>query len=363
MDSQIINELERAKDYFYSWRLVEAYNILKRYFDRLPFKPEKAHATYISIFVRTLLELGKEYDLKFYMGELERHYERDNEPAVAYQLAVIYSYSLNLDLKFSEPRNAAVQRMLDKILRDPKAEPYHIKAKMLLASHYLRQEDITACREIIRSIKEPEDVRLKRLLLVWQANIYRYEKKFERAEGILNEVLGEVDSQTDWYAYFYSQLILAMNHVDQGNFDQANRIADEIKKMFEGKHFKTVQHQLKELMSSLEKKTEFDTICVSNSKDEHFFTYENKKLALKGKTPSEKLFILLVKNKYLEKENIVNSLYTRKYNSKKDDKLIYSHIHSVRKKLQSLGLPKQAITSDGTGYRLLPKVKKMRTTS
>ena len=92
MDSKTHKQLEEAKGYFYLGRLLEAYGILRRYFDRLPFKPEKGHAEYIGIFARVLLELGKENDLKFYMVELERLYQKSREPAIAYPLAVVYAY-------------------------------------------------------------------------------------------------------------------------------------------------------------------------------------------------------------------------------------------------------------------------------
>ena len=72
MGPKLHTQLEEAKACFYSWRLVEAYNILRRYFDRLPFQPEPEHAEYIGLFVRTLAELGKDYELKFYVTELER---------------------------------------------------------------------------------------------------------------------------------------------------------------------------------------------------------------------------------------------------------------------------------------------------
>ena len=59
METKIQKELEKAKEYFYQLKLAEAYSILRRYFDRLPFKPEPQHGEYMGMFIRVLSELGK----------------------------------------------------------------------------------------------------------------------------------------------------------------------------------------------------------------------------------------------------------------------------------------------------------------
>ena len=75
--------LEEAREHFYAWRMLEAYNIFRRFFDRLPFSPEKEHAEYIGPFVRVLFELGKEFELKFYLAELEKLYQKQKHPHIA----------------------------------------------------------------------------------------------------------------------------------------------------------------------------------------------------------------------------------------------------------------------------------------
>ena len=72
MEEKSSKELEKAKEHFHKGKLLEAYNILRRYYDRLPFKPEKAHAIYIGMFMRVLSELGKRNELNFYMLALEK---------------------------------------------------------------------------------------------------------------------------------------------------------------------------------------------------------------------------------------------------------------------------------------------------
>ena len=134
MDSKNHKLLEKAKVYFYSWRMLEAYNIYRRYFDRLPFAPEKEHAEHIGLFVRILFELGKEFELKFYLSELERHYEKSKAPFIAYTLGVVYSYSGQLKME-------AARSLFEGIVKDPNAKSYHPRAKMMLADYYQRKND------------------------------------------------------------------------------------------------------------------------------------------------------------------------------------------------------------------------------
>src|SRR5687768_15731174 len=117
MESKNQKQLEEAKALFYAWRLVEAYNIFRRYFDRLPFKPERAHAEYIGMFVRTLVELGKDYELKFYVAELERWHEKARLPEIAYPLAFVYYH-------LTPPRFEASRALFESIVKDPTARDF-----------------------------------------------------------------------------------------------------------------------------------------------------------------------------------------------------------------------------------------------
>src|SRR4051812_40813992 len=114
-------QLEEARALFYSWRLMDAYNILRRFFARLPFQPQKEHAEYIGMFARTLAELGKTRELQFHMSELERLYRKTKSPYITYQLAYVYRYVPEANLKESK-------LMLEELLRDADAKEFHVKA-------------------------------------------------------------------------------------------------------------------------------------------------------------------------------------------------------------------------------------------
>lgn len=349
MDSKNLKQLEEAKAYFYAWRLVEAYNVFRRFFDRLPFKPEKAHAEYIGMFVRTLVELGKDFELKFYMAELERLQERLHSPEIAYSLAVVYRYQ-------SPPKWEASHKLFEQIARNPQAPELHAKAKMMLADYYSNKGDIAACRVIIDSI-ETADPQLQKLVLIWKGYICYVEKKFDQGIGLMRDLLMTSDPKNDWYTHFSAAPVLALLYLDKGDIPSAKAVLEEIRALFEGRQFKSVRLQLKELEERLQKEESLGSVLFTKGIKESTFTYKNKNLRLTDSTPAEKLLLLLVKKGFLEKSMIVKSLYQRPYQGESDDKLIYYHIHNVRKRLRSIGLPAEAISNEDNGYRLVPEVQ------
>lgn len=350
-DSKVLKQLLEAKDHFLSWRLLEAYTIFRRYFDRIPFRPERGHAEYIGMFVRTLAELGKEHELKFYMNELERHYETSPEASIAFTLGVVYYH-------LSDPRMEAARKLFERVIADPSAAELHPKAKMFLANYYDRVKgDVAKCREIIDSIGPVTDPSLRPLVEIWKAKVLRDEDRNREAEAAYLAVLGDLDSRRDWYPYFSAKVGLAILYLKTGEAERASDIVAEVKKLFEGRHFKSIQIQLKSLESKLGEKEGLGVLYVATGAGNVDVTYDKRTLSLKADSPSEKLLLLLVKRKFLDKANIVKSLYDRHYSGEQDDKLIYYHIHMLRKRLKEIGLPNDAIESRDSGYRLVPVVE------
>lgn len=253
MDLKTQKYLEEAKTHFYSWRLVESYNILRRFFDRLPFKPELEHAEYIGMFARVMMELGKEHELKFYLGELERLNETLESPAISYSLAVVYTY-------LTPPKMEKAKTILEAIVRAPEAREFQTKAKMMLADYYARLDDFASCRAIIESMEEPSDLTLRLLLDIWRANILRSEKKFDEALARLRTVLAEVSVESNWYAYFSARVIEALTYMDKNAIEQASQIVIELRSIFGRRHFKTLQVQLAEIDQMLKNHLEINVL-------------------------------------------------------------------------------------------------------
>lgn len=350
MDPKLQAQLLEAKEHFYSWRLLEAYTIFRRYFDRIPFRPERGHAEYIGMFVRTLAELGKEYELKFYRSELERHYSITHDAWIAFTLGVVYYH-------LSEPRLEAARELFEAVVRDPEAKELHAKAKMFLANYYDRvKQDVAACRRLIDSIGPVEDPTLRPLVDIWRAKVLRDEKRIEEAEVMYLEVISTLHPKKDWYPMFSANLGLAILYLDRGDTTRAATIVEEVKRLFEGRQFKSIQVQLKSLEQRLGKRDEIGPLSIHSGDRDIVVTYDNRTLLLRQDSPSEKLLLLLARKRFLDKPGIVRSLYDRQYGGEQDDKLIYYHIHVLRKRLKEIGVPSDAIVSEDSGYRFVPEV-------
>jgi len=349
MELKTRTQLEEAKAYFYAWRLVEAYNIFRRFFDRLPFKPEKEHAEYIGMFVRTLVELGKEYELKFYVTELERWHDKVRMPEVAYSLAMTYRF-------LDPPKWEASHALFESVAKDPSAKSLHGKAKMMLANYYSVKGDLAACHAIIHSI-QTEDPSLLALVDIWKAYVARMEGRFEQSRALLETLLETLSPQKDWYAFFSAKVILSLTLLDLKKTAEVRATILEIKNLFAGRHFKSVQHQLKELEEMLQKEETLGSVYFTPGLNESRFSYRDKTLAIKNKDPRDRLLVLLLKKRFLEKSMIVKALYQRPYQGEVDDKLIYYHIHALRKRLKTIGLSGEAICNEGSGYRWVPDVE------
>src|SRR5207244_3292169 len=104
---------------------------------------------------------------------------------------------------------------------------------------------------------------------------------------------------SDWYVYFSAQIIVAMICIEQSRLAEAKTIVDEVRGLFAGRHFKSVQVQLEMLDKLMNEKSGLGIIRFQP--EENVFTYANKSVQLKAKSPSEKLLLLLVKKRYLDK--------------------------------------------------------------
>lgn len=343
MQSITTERLEEARIHFYAWRLIDAYHILKRYFDRLPFCFEKKHAEYIGMFVRCLFELGKEFDLKFYLHELEKRYAQTKDPWLAYTLAVVY---------FLKPPNESARELFESVLGDSTASHLHAKAKMMLADYYLSKGDISMSRALLDSLGPIADLHEQRLAQIWHAVIERRENKIDAAMERLRGVLRDIDSKKDWYSYLSALLVLALCHIDKGEKEAALRIHKDLKNLFRGRQFKATQIQLKWLDDKILEmlQTPSALACIFKPNDT-LLRYQHKTVRLKGQA-SKKLLQLLVKKRAIDKATIVRNLYRRSY-LQGDDAIIYYHIHTLRKRLERIGLPRDTILHEANGYRFV----------
>lgn len=345
-------DLEKAKDLFFSWKLHEAYAILRRFFDRLPFSPETDHALYLSYFVRCLLELGKERELDFYLNQIEALSSKWKSDDLNYQLAEVY-------LLGSKKNISTAKDLLNKVIANPNARPLHTKAKMLLAYCYDCEGDqVDACRRIIDSIEEITDRPTQLNVELWRIKIMRDEGKLEVARNKLNNFLKQVDPVRDWYAYFTAKIILGGLLILQGDKEKANELLTETRQLVDKSPFKTVKAQLQALEEKISQSKKIPELICEQRIQGWRISCNQKSIELKHQTIAAKLFELFTKKEWIEKSQMAKRVFKGEYNPESDDNKLHYQIHHLRKVLLELefDLDLDPICFEEGGYRLVPKV-------
>lgn len=350
MADKHLKDLERAKELFYGWKLNDAYLILRRFFDRLPFSPQKEHALYLSYFVRCLLELGKDRELNFYRNQIETLARKWRTPDLLYQLAEVYCLGPQKNI-------SAAKTLLEKVISDPNAKALHAKAKIFLAYCFdIESNDTASCREIIYSISDPEDRSLSLILQIWKIKISRDEGQLLDAETQITELIQIMEPTTDWYAYFSAQIIRTGILMKTGKKDHAQQILMEIRRFAEQSPFKTIKTQLASLEASCEIKPPQPEFFCEQGIHSWRITYGRKNVEIKQHTISAKIFELFSKKEWVDKGQVAKRIQNKEYIPELDDNKVHFQIHTLRKILMELDTDLDPITFEDGGYRMLPKL-------
>jgi tetratricopeptide (TPR) repeat protein len=351
MENKTLKELERAKEYFYQLKLIDAYNILRRFFDRLPFKPEREHGEFIGIFIRVLSELDKKNELNFYLLELEKLEPKLDCPFITYQLAMVYVNSEPSQLK------RAIE-LLEQFLKKNPSGDFAAKAKMTLAYCYdSLSNDIAAARKLIFSIQKVEDKKLANLLETWKAKVFRDEGSFVEAENILNRFLVTVTPSQDWYSYFTAKIISIGLYREWNRTNVARQILVEVTQLSRDLPLRTVKRQLASLQESFSEQCPPPSLVLNVNAQNNTLTFCDSRLEFDESHPVDRLTKLLLLEKKLTKQAIIKILFDREYSPETDDGVIYYHIHRVKKILKKLGINNPKLSKKGLYYEYTGDVK------
>lgn len=305
------------------------------------------------MFARTLVELGKDYELKFYLTELEKLYAATNSPEIAFQMGVIYSRGAFANILLAKS-------LFEKVATHAQDKNIRIKAKMFLADIYDTQNDVASCRRLIDSIENTDDESLFNLVRVWKAKVLKDENKLKEAAKILEHLIQTNPFEKDWYTYFCANLILGSLRLKEKNKIAAQQIVDTLRNNFKEKNFKTLQIQINELEKKISDSNAMGILTVDESEDILLVSYAKNKVEIEKRSTIGKLIKSFIKNDTLNKTQLIKVIYDRDYAGESDNKLIYYHIHTLRKELEKIGLNSSALEKCTDGYRLVPEIKNVK---
>lgn len=344
-------ELEKARELFFSWELHEAYAILRRFFDRLPFAPVKEHALYLSYFIRCLLELGKERELNFYVNQIEALFEKWKTPELAYQLAEVFCLGPQKNI----PK---AKTLLEKVIAQGEAGYLHSKAKLFLAYCYdYENSDVASCRQIVDSIPDSEDRTTQLNIELWRIKVIRDEGQHQKAENLLREFIDKIDPRRDWYAFFSARILLGGLFAAQTRREEAQSLLDEMRKTVEKSPFRTLKAQLSALEEKLNVKPPIPEVMCEQGIRSWRLSFKSKSVEIKHQTSAARLFEMFTKKNWIEKSQLAKKLLKKDYQPSEDDSKIHFQVHNLRKLLVELDCGLDPICFEEGGYRLIPSLK------
>lgn len=350
MNTRITKDLDKAKALYKDLRLAEAYPILRRLYDRLPFSYLPEHAEYFGMFIRTLFELGKESELEFYANEFEKISKKDKSPLIRYH--TVYAM---IELE-KYPQSYAITEV-ENIIRIADTEELKTKAKFLLA--HLFDKFGRSADEIIgliSHIDRPKDESLSMFWETWQIKKLRLQNKPSEARKHILELLKQENILKEWYTAFILRVNLCGTYLDEKDIESAKLCFSEIVKLAEEKPLKTCLSKVEMLEKLIWAPNTLSPITVKHSKEGSVVSCSGRTIQLSQKNAAEKVLQLMLKKGFINKDMIVKTLYDREYSSDKDDKLIYYHMYGVRDLLNQVGLPRNSIENKDSVYKLTTEV-------
>jgi hypothetical protein len=223
-------KLLEARRLFLAYQFRPAYHLYHQLFSTLPFQISQSQLEHVSHYARTLLELDRLEELRFYLPILERHYEKAAGPYLAYALAYIH-YLLG--------SKARALRLFERVAETAGEDgDLFIKAKMMLARMATVESE---CIRHIHSIRTPAvDPQLAKLLEVWRCIVLRYQGKLADSIERLRALILAVQPEEEWYCLLAAKDALVRGQLHGMDFEGARREIEGLGTDAEWGKFRTV---------------------------------------------------------------------------------------------------------------------------
>lgn len=346
MTPHVQNQLAGAVDYYKRLDLEQAYLQFKEVFNEISDSELASQVPCISLYIRTLYELGKDQEL----DQLKRRFELN--PHLQNQAELLYPLALSL-LTRNSPQVKTAKKVFENALSLTSNADLLARNKMGLATCLdILTGDYRSYESIIRSIDTKKtDPYLSDLVAVWKAKILRDSGKVSEAEKFLGSMIAKVKPSFNWHAYLSAKIILGGVYLRQEKYDRLLSVIKEVRAYCDRHPLRTIRRQMDHLGDQIKGQENRPKLLWKKSGKTQILKYQDRVLSLTGDQPWQKLLISLISKKILPKNEIIRKLYKRSYHPQKDDKIIYGQLHLIKKHLLKLGLSQKSVTKEASGYR------------
>lgn len=346
MTLHVQNKLEQAISAYQNLSLEQAHDLFSQVFQSFKSSDWEFEVEPLALFIRTLYELGKDEELENVKNKLETLPHLKNKAELLYPLGLSFLTQNSPDLKQAKALFERACSLTD----DPNLIA---RNKIGLATCLdILTGDYKTFEPIILSIDQRKvDPYLADLVSVWKGKIFRDSGHLEKAEKFLGTLISKIRPEFNWHAYLSAKIILGGVYLRQEKFERLLYIIKEVRAYCDRYPLRTIRRQMDHLADQIKGKEERPKLIWKKSGRLNILRYQDKVLPLSGDQPWQKLLVSLISKKILPKNEIIQKLYNRKYQSKKDDKIIYGQLHLIKKHLLKLGLSQKTVTKDAVGYR------------
>lgn len=346
MTPHVQNQLADAVEHYKKLNLEPSCFLFSEVFRSLSNEELMNQVSTLSLYIRTLYELGKDDELEQLRLRLEAISGWQSRAELLYPLA------LSL-LTRNTPQLKEAKKLFEIALSQTSEPDLVARNKMGLATCLdILTGDYHSYEATIRSIDQKQIERyLCDLVSVWKGKILRDSGRHEEAEKFLGSLIAKVQPCFNWHAYLSAKIILGGVYLRQEKYDRLLSVIKEVRAYCDRYPLRTIRRQMDHLADQIKGQEKRPQLFWKKSGKMKVLRYQDQVLSLTGDQPWQKLLISLISKKILPKNEIIRKLYKRNYHPKKDDKIIYGQLHLIKKHLMKLGLSQKSVTKDAAGYR------------
>lgn len=333
-------KLEEARRLFYAYRFRAAYQLYHQAFSTMPFKVTDAQLEHVGCYARTLIELDRLEELRFYIPILESHYQKSQGAYAGFALGYVNF------LIGSKP----MAKKLFEFVREKSGPDVDLRIKAVMMLARLTESNLDSI-PIIHSIAEiPRDPQLAKLLEVWRCCVLRYEGNSRQSIERLGKLIDSTAvNGEEWYCLLTAKDALVRAHLDLKNFNEARREIAIFQSLASAHRSRTVEMHIRELNESYRGKLGMQHILRSETRSMTQLSYGGFSIRLQH-DGLRGLVHLFHQTPAMTFKRVRNALSI-------GEREIIDLVDRLSEKLQMLALPFDCLDRQGSRLELIPILK------
>lgn len=339
MPVHLEEQLEEARRHFLAYEFRAAYHKYRRCFSSAPFQITESQLDHLGHYARTLLELNRTEELRFYLPILESHFERVPAPYAAYALAYILDHV---------GHGNRARRLFEQVKETAGDPDLRIKATMMLARLSPSEEERI---RLIESVTvPPKDPHLKAMWEIWRCICLRYRGNGTASAESLVGLIARLEAEPEkWYCLLSAKDALVRTRLHLLQFSEARIEIESLPGLVGGQPIRTVKRHVDQLNTFYRERLARQTVFCAASAQTTRLKYRRNETLIQSADLRE-LVHLFGRQPKMTAKKMRHSLAV-------SDSKIEFLIGQLSEKLMRLSLPRDAVYQAGSSWQFVPSLK------